>query len=171
MTRTKQGEEWKAVIGAPDWYVSTHGRLRHGSETKKGHKTNSGYIRVKLGKYRHDYLHRFVAEAFCANPLGLRDVDHIDGDKLNNRADNLRWISHRENVARSYEKGKHPGQGVKRPVIFVKDGVETRFESLSEAERKTGVWHASINYSIMYGSKCNGGRWKDADLDRCRQNA
>ena len=43
------------------------------------------------------YVHRLVAEAFIPNPLGLRDVDHIDGNKSNSRVENLRWVSHKEN--------------------------------------------------------------------------
>ena len=43
------------------------------------------------------YVHRLVAEAFIPNPLGLKDVDHIDGNKSNSRVENLRWVSHKEN--------------------------------------------------------------------------
>ena len=56
-----------------------------------------GYLSVTI-PYRKDcYIHRLVAEAFISNPLGLRDVDHIDGNKTNNRIENLRWVSHKEN--------------------------------------------------------------------------
>ena len=48
--------------------------------------------------YRKDCLiHRLVAEAFIPNPLGLKDVDHIDGNRTNSRVENLRWVSHKEN--------------------------------------------------------------------------
>ena len=48
-----------------------------------------------------------MAEAFCANPdpERARTVDHIDGDKENNRADNLRWLSFEDNM-REYSKRK-----------------------------------------------------------------
>ena len=56
-----------------------------------------GYLAVTI-PYRKDcFIHRLVAEAFLPNPLGLRDVDHIDGDRTNNNLTNLRWVTHKEN--------------------------------------------------------------------------
>ena len=57
----------------------------------------SGYLQVGVGSCKDVLVHRLVARAFIPNPLGLRDVDHIDGNKLNNRVENLRWVSHKEN--------------------------------------------------------------------------
>ena len=57
----------------------------------------AGYEATSI-PFRGDCLiHRLVAETFIPNPLGLRDVDHIDGNKTNNRVENLRWVSHKEN--------------------------------------------------------------------------
>ena len=57
-----------------------------------------GYLQVHLsGIHIPQLVHRLVAEAFIPNPLGLRDVDHIDGDRTNNNLTNLRWVSHKEN--------------------------------------------------------------------------
>jgi len=50
-------------------------------------------------------LHRLVAEAFLPNPLNLRYVNHIDGDKGNAAAANLEWCSQAENVAHAYLTG------------------------------------------------------------------
>ena len=58
----------------------------------------TGYLRVSLGRGVHRYIHRLVAAAFHPNPDGLPQVDHIDGDRKNNSAANLRWVSARDNA-------------------------------------------------------------------------
>lgn len=49
-------------------------------------------------------LHRLVACTWIDNPHNLRDVDHIDGNKLNNNIDNLEWVTHAENCRRYWDK-------------------------------------------------------------------
>ena len=58
----------------------------------------TGYLRVALGRGAHRYIHRLVAAAFHPNLDGLPQVDHIDGDRKNNSAANLRWVSVRDNA-------------------------------------------------------------------------
>lgn len=96
-------EEWKTAI--EDYEVSTYGHVRRrmkGGNFKeiKGSVQNNGYSYFQLireGK-RHNYLfHHLVAKCFISErPEGLV-IDHIDRNKLNNRLDNLRYITYREN--------------------------------------------------------------------------
>ena len=99
-----------------------------------------GYLQVNLSETRKTVLvHRLVAEAFIPNPLGLRDVDHIDGNKSNNRVENLRWVTHKENLNNPNTKYKHVySSKLKNPiwtdiVATDKQGNEFRFRSLKEA--------------------------------------
>ena len=61
-----------------------------------------GYMQVKLKlkgarRWKHAYVHILVATAFIPNPMGFPEVNHIDENKSNNRADNLEWTNHAEN--------------------------------------------------------------------------
>lgn len=96
-----------------------------------------GYLQVGLGGIRKTTsVHRLVAEAFIPNPLGLRDVDHIDGNKTNNRVENLRWVSHKENCNNpNSAKGRSKLKNLVWTDIVATDkqGNEFRFRNKKEA--------------------------------------
>lgn len=50
-------------------------------------------------------MHRLVAQEFVDNPYNYTQVDHLDGDKLNNNANNLEWVTPKENTNRAWNKG------------------------------------------------------------------
>lgn len=97
-----------------DWqvWVSTDGHIYRQASDKQFVEysrsvTNSGYYQVGLcigGKARPRLVHRLVAETFLENPKNLRDVDHIDSDRLNNNVENLRFSSHSFNCGRGIRK-------------------------------------------------------------------
>lgn len=66
-----------------------------------------GYLQVNLGRIRNTALvHRLVAKAFIPNPENKPTVDHINGNRLDNRVENLRWVTQRENVNNPNTKWK-----------------------------------------------------------------
>ena len=73
-----------------------------------------GYLEVSINGRRRD-VHRLVAECFVPRPAGeVLEVNHKDGDKLNNRASNLEWVSHLENVRHAYRTGLITGAQIAR---------------------------------------------------------
>lgn len=68
----------------------------------------TGYFVVnirKQGKRYPEYIHRLVAEAFIDNPNNLPEVNHIDGNKLNNSVNNLEWVSGNDNKLHAKNTG------------------------------------------------------------------
>lgn len=74
--------------------------------------TRYGYAQSQIivgGKFIRFRVHRAVAQAFVAGEFEGAEVDHLDGNKLNNRPDNLQWITKSENVKRAWATGLNRG--------------------------------------------------------------
>jgi hypothetical protein len=118
---TSEQEEWRKLS---DWNyeVSSWGHVRHANTKKllKPAKTPNGYLRVILTTKRKDFrVHRLVAEAFCRKPPSDQElfVNHIDGDKLNPRWDNLEWVTPSQNSLHAVRLGLfRPGMNAKRKI-------------------------------------------------------
>lgn len=129
------GERWVDIPGYDGRYqVSDQGRVRAtliwtGRANRPGYKImtprNNGrnYMRVLLTRTglapKNEQISHLVAEAFCPNPHGYVEVDHINADRTDNRACNLQWCNHAENVQWGYNRRhaqrvpkprKHPDQ-------------------------------------------------------------
>lgn len=107
-------EEWKPIDNKGKYFISNYGRVKsyQGQSARLLHPyTNQkGYLRVDISidLRRRTYLvHQLVGLAFIPNdnPIEKDTIDHIDLDKTNNRADNLRWLSRRDNI-KAYQEQK-----------------------------------------------------------------
>ena len=65
-----------------------------------------GYLRVSIGG-RLLFVHRLVAEKYVPNPDHKPQVNHMDGNKLNNHADNLEWVTNLQNRRHAIKEGLH----------------------------------------------------------------
>lgn len=119
-------EIWKDIDGYDGIYqVSNMGRVRsidHVVTRQNGitamyrgrilTPVGRPYLHVSLSqgpRIERHRVHRLVAQLFVPNPNGYTEVDHIDCDKTNNRADNLRWCTHAENMQFAKESGRMSG--------------------------------------------------------------
>lgn len=106
-----ENEIWKQT-DIPGYHISNLGRLKGRSgkilKTKPNH---NGYHTMCLkpngrkGKCECIRIHILVAKAFIPNPDNKPQVNHIDGNKNNNRADNLEWCTNQENMIHAYRHG------------------------------------------------------------------
>lgn len=68
----------------------------------------NGYLFIQLyneGASKNFYIHRLVATTFITNPSKMSDVNHKDGNKENNKVENLEWVSHSYNLKHAYDTG------------------------------------------------------------------
>lgn len=121
----QEGEEIRPVPGFESMYlVSSHGRvfslnyrmtgkvheLAQSSLYDKRRSSESMYRRAKMFAIHPKTptaIHRIVALAFVPNPNGYREVNHIDGNKANNHAENLEWVSASGNQRHAFSNGLH----------------------------------------------------------------
>ena len=143
---------WKDIEINSNYEISDKGivRRKNNKNVLKGCIT-SGYRSVKLtfenSKQQRFYVHRLVALYFISNnDKNKTFVNHINGDKLDNRVENLEWISPRENNLHYYqkvqaEKRKHKNNSKSIPIIqYDLTGKEiARFDSMNKAKQATGI--------------------------------
>lgn len=101
-------EQFKTLKKYPHLEIGSFGTIRC-RESKVPYlpiEDASGYWRVNVGMKNGHYIHRMVCEAFHGPKPGVRyTVNHRDGVKGNNRADNLEWLTIRENLLHAVEMG------------------------------------------------------------------
>ena len=175
-------EIWKDIKGYEGLYqVSNLGRVkslerkvRNGEHTYriisekilKLDNLYDGYLGIGLyisRKQHYFKVHRLVAESFIPNPENKLEVNHIDGNKTNNNAENLEWVTRIENMRHAaannlihYNYGFTVSEQTrlklrqscknKRRILYVE--LNTEYPSIMECSRSTGVSHWRILNSL-----------------------
>lgn len=91
-----------------DYDITYDGQIinKHNGHVLKGQPNSKGYLRIQIGK-QFIFIHRLVAEKWVPNPGSKEQVNHKDGNKLNNSADNLEWVDNQENRNHAVKKFLH----------------------------------------------------------------
>lgn len=113
MDKGVASDDWRRLPSPyRNYEVSCAGAVRRGARELKGYVDRYGYRTVLLsyaGISKRFKVHRLVCEAFSGPcPDGL-ECAHLDGDPANNAASNLRWVTHKENIAHSIHQGTFSG--------------------------------------------------------------
>lgn len=144
----------------------TFERFRRGTIIKQ-EPNKRGYLTVGLydasvHKKRRLYVHRLVAMAFVQGYKAGTEVNHIDEDVTNNRADNLEWITQIENLrygTRGQRVNKNRFKSVQQ--YDTEGHLIATFKSMNDAERETGIYRNSIKLCCQGKTKTAGGyRWR-----------
>lgn len=185
-------EDWKIIEEYPNYMVSSEGKVKsiERNDGRGRHKKGKilspryntrGYITVVLyknGKPQTFRVNRLVAQVFIPNPDNKPYVDHINGDRADNRVCNLRWVTHKENMNNPLTRLKlknNIGQKIatecsrlktSKPVLqFSKNGDFIRkWDSASVAERDGNFNGTSIGDCCRGKYKTSGGYiWRFAN--------
>ena len=96
-----QESKWKdiPIPNYENYQAHPDGEIRNKKTTRlrKDECKKHDYISIKINK-QSMVKHRLVASTFCENPNNLEQVNHIDGNKRNNKSSNLEWISASDNI-------------------------------------------------------------------------
>lgn len=144
-------EIWKDVVGYEGLYqVSNMGRVKSLNYWRTGQErllrlipSTSGYLKVKLhrdskGKWYN--VHKLVAQAFIPNPNSKPCIDHINTIRTDNRADNLRWVTCKENSNNLLTR-EHIKQ-LRKKEVFCED---TIYNSIAECAEHYNVKRTTMN--------------------------
>lgn len=119
-----------------------------------------GYPRVTIkdddGKELTRFVHRLVAITFIPNQNNKPQVNHIDGNKSNPHAENLEWVTNRENSLHAISNGLNIGyknEDISKPIVQIQgDIIIHRYSSINDVRH--------YGYNVSNVNKCLKGRSK-----------
>lgn len=120
-------------------------------------RVGAGYLGIQCklaGERLERYVHRLVAEAFLPADPDRREVNHLDGDKTNNHATNLEWVTHSENHRHAADHGISPVAALTPDRVRQIKAALTAGDTLQTIADRHGVTRSAVSH-IKHG-RCWG---------------
>ncbi|PKY59702.1 His-Me finger endonuclease [Rhizophagus irregularis] len=152
-------EKWREIeLNSRKFRVSSLGRVQFPNGLISQGSLNAGYLRIAREKH---CVHRLIALAFCPKGRGKEYVNHIDGNRTNNKASNLEWCTQKENSQHAIQLGLWGNCNQHAVKQIFDDNSTQEFPSLTEAQRITGI-HRSCIWRVCQGLQNHAGacRWE-----------
>ena len=145
---------------------NAHQMIARPEKILKPFSDKKGYLRVKLYKSGRNYtkkIHRLIAQTFLSNPDNKPEVNHEDGNKSNNKVNNLSWATTEENIRHAYKNGlikrkKGKDNQLSKRVCqydlqgnFIKE-----WECISKAQKELKIKNISM---VCCGKRNRAGMW------------
>jgi hypothetical protein len=146
--------KWETIKGFEDYSININGLVKNNKTDRilKPMISTSGYVffhLVKDKKKYTKYLHRLIGEIFIPNPDNLPQIDHIDGNKLNNDISNLHWVSISENRT-AYGNLQRAKNRMREVIAVNENGEKITFDSRKSAAIHFECCPAKIKYGYKY---------------------
>lgn len=171
-------EIWKNIEDNDNYMISNLGRVKSMERTVsfgwskrtiksrilKPKDNGNGYKLVRIGN-KYLYIHRLTATHFIPNPDNLQEIDHINGNKTDNRVENLRWVTHKDNMNNPITKHKM-NSCKKKPVLqyTINNELINKWDSISDVEKKLNIDNSTIIRCCKGKQKTAGGyKWQYAE--------
>ena len=158
---------WRDIPNLEPYQASNTGLIRNKNREKPLYQYQmGGYMNVQCGNRRFR-SHRLIASAFLPNDNNHPDIDHIDGNKLNNNVSNLCWENHQVNVKKAMKDRVVNAQ----PLRFSNEYETLVFYSMNESARYFKKCIGTI-YAVLQTSLARPAyRWNGYKIEKISEDA
>ena len=166
-----KNEIWKSLyICNKTFYVSNYGNIKYKNKILKKYKTSGNYDYVSISinnKTKHFKVHRLVAETCIPNLDNKPQVNHIDGNKQNNKVENLEWVTNSENIIHAYQTNlmkKTKRKNIKINQYDLEGNFVKSWIGYGQIEKTYNVSRSTIRFCCLNKiNTCKGYIWRYAD--------